>query len=500
MMIKFSKTKLTIIVIIALISLGVSGVVLARDLQVDYPEGGPTTTNVGMGGYISYIFNIAMMLAGVIIFVGLIYAGFQYLTSAGNPQAQTTAKNRITGSLIGLVLLLGSFLILRAINPDLLGLDVEDLKPSHGICLFEESGGEGNFYCYTESPKSLPDNFEPQSIEFLNARTTEREEGYNYQTSDNIEAVYTFKNEDWNPGGDEYDGRIKNPKESPGDDGITNISNFTESLYIEWASPGVYLYKEEDFKLGFPASPYQVHQSNVRQLDDEYNNNVASMRFRPFKCEEGTAMKKGTLGETTTAYYPEAKYGAVLHTETEHTGECGIAFGKKGLSFGAHDYCTITEISDLGSAPYSMEGSNTYIHPIGKDQLSSMTVFNHDVRGKSSGKIVFYEQTAQAGDYFEIDANNINEFWKQNDISYPLKNKGYITVQDGDDALDDSEMDEILSIKIEGAFMVVLTRENEFGGRCQTFKNSVSTLNGKYVLRGNRDARVRSIAIIPLKE
>lgn len=62
----------------------------------------------------------AFRLAGVLAFVMIVYAGFQYLVSGGNTAQQKDAQERIMNAIIGLVLLFAFYIILYTINPDIL--------------------------------------------------------------------------------------------------------------------------------------------------------------------------------------------------------------------------------------------------------------------------------------------------------------------------------------------------------------------------------------------
>jgi hypothetical protein len=69
--------------------------------------------NTGLQGLITNIFNIAYGAAGLIAVAYLIIGGYQYITSQGNPDATATAKGTIVNSIIGLIIILTSYLIIR---------------------------------------------------------------------------------------------------------------------------------------------------------------------------------------------------------------------------------------------------------------------------------------------------------------------------------------------------------------------------------------------------
>lgn len=56
-----------------------------------------------------------LALGGIVLFVMLLTGGFKYLTSGGDPKALEGAKKTLTTAIGGLVMLVGSFLILKII-------------------------------------------------------------------------------------------------------------------------------------------------------------------------------------------------------------------------------------------------------------------------------------------------------------------------------------------------------------------------------------------------
>ena len=72
-------------------------------------------------GYITAIYNLALVIIVLSAVLMLSVGGFMYLTSAGNTSAMSTAKSVIFDSIIGLVIALTAWLLLNTINPDLVG-------------------------------------------------------------------------------------------------------------------------------------------------------------------------------------------------------------------------------------------------------------------------------------------------------------------------------------------------------------------------------------------
>ena len=62
------------------------------------------------------VINIALAVAGLIAVLFLIIGGFRYVTSAGNEETAEQAKKIITNAIIGIVIIILSFVIVRVIS------------------------------------------------------------------------------------------------------------------------------------------------------------------------------------------------------------------------------------------------------------------------------------------------------------------------------------------------------------------------------------------------
>ena len=74
----------------------------------------------GLGEFITFAFEIGVGVAGVLGVVMLTIYGFQYAANDKNIATFEVLKEKITKVILGLLLLLGIFVILNTINPDLL--------------------------------------------------------------------------------------------------------------------------------------------------------------------------------------------------------------------------------------------------------------------------------------------------------------------------------------------------------------------------------------------
>lgn len=105
------------------------------------------TVPTGLPQQIGNFYQWALGIGGLVALGVLIFGGILYTVSAGNASRQDDAKQWITGSLVGLIILFGSWFILNTINPNLTKL--KDLS-----LIVNEAGGGG-------IPPGTGDDFEP---------------------------------------------------------------------------------------------------------------------------------------------------------------------------------------------------------------------------------------------------------------------------------------------------------------------------------------------------
>lgn len=98
-------------------------------LELQYPEFGGyrIETNMDINQLIAWFYYFIVATAGFAAFVMLVWGGFTWLTSIGNPTRISDAKDRIFKAILGLLLILASYLILQIINPDLTTLTLPTL-------------------------------------------------------------------------------------------------------------------------------------------------------------------------------------------------------------------------------------------------------------------------------------------------------------------------------------------------------------------------------------
>ncbi len=106
------------------------------ELNLDYPTFGGIDLNCedsqvqcgqDLNQLVAWFYYFIVGIAGLAAFTMLVWGGFQWLTSAGNPARITDARDRIFKALLGLLLILASWLILQVINPELTMLKIPPL-------------------------------------------------------------------------------------------------------------------------------------------------------------------------------------------------------------------------------------------------------------------------------------------------------------------------------------------------------------------------------------
>ncbi|GAB4219195.1 MAG: hypothetical protein Fur009_4140 [Candidatus Microgenomates bacterium] len=77
---------------------------------------GVSADKITLGAIISRILEFMMPLAGVILLFVLIWGGYDYILSQGNQDKVKSAQAKITTGLIGFILLILSYFIVRLIS------------------------------------------------------------------------------------------------------------------------------------------------------------------------------------------------------------------------------------------------------------------------------------------------------------------------------------------------------------------------------------------------
>jgi hypothetical protein len=121
------------------------------------PFGGATLTSCSkLGDLVKYLYGWGVSLGGIAVFISLVIAGFEYITSIGNPGKMKDAVSRIESAAIGLALLLGSWAIFNIINPNITTIkntfSVMDATDAFNVC----TGAHQHICCQTKTVDPNP--------------------------------------------------------------------------------------------------------------------------------------------------------------------------------------------------------------------------------------------------------------------------------------------------------------------------------------------------------
>ncbi|MDD4607340.1 MAG: transglycosylase SLT domain-containing protein [Patescibacteria group bacterium] len=108
------------------------------DIVLQVPIG---TTKIvhNLSDYIAAIYNYALYAIVILAVVMIIYAGFMWILAAGNASKIDNAKTKITEAIVGLILAFASYLILYAVNPEILSLHLPGIEKIVGVKFRESS-------------------------------------------------------------------------------------------------------------------------------------------------------------------------------------------------------------------------------------------------------------------------------------------------------------------------------------------------------------------------
>jgi len=80
-------------------------------------------------GYVGRLYQFSLMIVGLLAFASIVFGSLKYILSAGNLASLDEAKDQIRQAIFGVILLLGAYLILYTINPDLVNIRNPQLEP-----------------------------------------------------------------------------------------------------------------------------------------------------------------------------------------------------------------------------------------------------------------------------------------------------------------------------------------------------------------------------------
>jgi len=92
-------------------------------LEVDYPDisktGTSITSDTPLPEYLKYVFDVGIFAGFFAVFLSLVWAGVLFLMSPAKPDLRASARDRVSGAISGLLILVTLYLIITTINPAL---------------------------------------------------------------------------------------------------------------------------------------------------------------------------------------------------------------------------------------------------------------------------------------------------------------------------------------------------------------------------------------------
>lgn len=113
---------LTVFVMVALIAMPLFAGAQFRTVTAPGTDPLPNQTNAT--DIILRVIQILLAIAGLVAVIFLVVGGFQYITAGGNEERAESSKKTITNAIIGIVIVILAFVIVRVIANALIAQNV----------------------------------------------------------------------------------------------------------------------------------------------------------------------------------------------------------------------------------------------------------------------------------------------------------------------------------------------------------------------------------------
>ena len=100
--------------------------------QQKFTVGSAAGTLPNIADVVNNVYNFAFLVGGLLAFGAVVYGALRYTFSGGNESAQSDARDQITQAMLGLLLLLGAYLVLNTLSLNLTSLRLPTLKQVEG--------------------------------------------------------------------------------------------------------------------------------------------------------------------------------------------------------------------------------------------------------------------------------------------------------------------------------------------------------------------------------
>jgi hypothetical protein len=112
-------------------------------------------------GILVNFYQFGMLLAGILAFGMVVWAGIQYSLSRGNAAGQTDARDKVIQAFLGILLLVGAYAILYTLNPGLTRLQLPQLSPIDPKAIVAQTPAGYDIIFDLEEPVDTPKNALP---------------------------------------------------------------------------------------------------------------------------------------------------------------------------------------------------------------------------------------------------------------------------------------------------------------------------------------------------
>ena len=119
---KLNLSKIvSILAVVAVFVMIVSPLAVSAQFKDPDPTGKGVASDTDLPSLLVRVINILLSIAGLVAVIFLIVGGFRYITAGGNEENAEAGKKTIINAIIGIVVIILSFVIVRVISNAVLG-------------------------------------------------------------------------------------------------------------------------------------------------------------------------------------------------------------------------------------------------------------------------------------------------------------------------------------------------------------------------------------------
>jgi len=174
----------------AIIFFGSPKPVLAREWEVGWPDipgivspsNLPPDQKLTLEYFVTYLFSFALMIVGVVAFLMLIINAIRYMASTAMPGGKAAAVEQMRNIGFGVLLMLGAYILLNTINPELVIFGAKEAEysqitlPSGTITLYKNANcdttGESLVLAYDDDLTDNPTNWNDAATSLIMNKDT----------------------------------------------------------------------------------------------------------------------------------------------------------------------------------------------------------------------------------------------------------------------------------------------------------------------------------------